>query len=466
MKHAALAALLCGASAAGQIEPQLRSRGSLTDPHNDAPIHHVSYWAIGGCGSRAYDDLAAALIAERGEAALAPLLQGLTSRDPGRRDGSVEALARMGAPAVACLRTLVDGSALCDPPPASSERERRELVDLMDEMAVERFQELPSPPGDPRHGAALALAAMVSAAPSPEGRAEAVRSSVAMLWDDDDVVRDAAVSGLASAEEDAALATALAEVLLREPSRRSALDAMLAVMGDTEPSSAAATALLSLVAYPDVEIRCRALAALPRIHLPPDLLLAFVAAAAYDPDPLVRLEALQLCNAPGLALAAIGPLLRDGLSDPEPLLRFVALRSLGAALLREPALGVRPAHVADVLRAMQDPAALVALRAAEVLARLAATDGTLLLAARRTGGDHAREAARILADIGPAGAPRMALLRDAARAEDPGIRADALWRLGKIRPRSSELAALLASAAQDADESVRYAAREALASAD
>lgn len=458
---AGLLLLACGTASRAQIDPG-RLQYAPQGPDDDLPLHVGP--VLFSCGNVPFDVELVEILARRGENALAELLRGLASSTPSRREGSAATLARMGAPALGCLRTLIHTTLPCDPPAPSLPKERDEIARLMDDMAVERFQEFPPPPANVRHEAARALAMMARAAPTLEERREASRTLAGLLWDGDPAVREFAISGL-GAGGGGPFPDDLAAVVLSEPSfRAKALDAMLRVMGEVDPASAAATTVLFMTRDPDLELRCRAIGALPRLGLPPQQLLAEAAVAAHDPDPHVRLEALQLLNSPALRLADGGPILRDALADPDPLLRFVALRALGAMILRARERGAEDEDVspylASVIQAAADADRLVAPRAASIMARLARWEPALLLAAHRSaaGGERARDVARVLADGAPDDRSRTTLLLEAAGSDEPGIRIDALWRLGKIAPRTPEIGQALEAALQDPEETVRHAA--------
>ena len=210
------------------------------------------------------------------------------------------------------------------------------------------------------------------------------------------------------------------------------------------------------------------------------------AAAAADVDPRQAARALGAADALGQVgerAAAAVPLLITCLADADEAVQERVARALGeigpqsvpplVEALRRPELGVRIGAVDALARI--GPAAGAASRplldlllteehrglcrfAAEALGRIGeAGVGTLTDAFASAGPESRAKLAVALGVVGPAARTAVAALQKALRDEDPLVRRDALWALGRIAPpedAAPSLASDVISALNDPDRGV------------
>lgn len=226
-----------------------------------------------------------------------------------------------------------------------------------------------------------------------------------------------------------------------DPTRRAATaDELVAAGPDAGP------VLIRLLADPEPEVRLAAIDLTVRTKTVADSLAPLVR----DPDPLVRVAA---CRAAGeLTLPAALPVLAEALPLPD-----------AARALRKYGLGARAA-VPRLIECLDDPNPEVRREAAKTLGKAGEVSAVEPLIRKFTDPDPVvREwAAEACGEFGPRAVAAVPGLTRLLTDEAVKVRRDAVRSLGQIGPPAAGAAAAIEKLVFDPEEIVRKAAAEAL----
>lgn len=190
-------------------------------------------------------------------------------------------------------------------------------------------------------------------------------------------------------------------------------------------------------------------------------LLPTLAARVRDPNPQVRLDAIEALETLERTAAPAVPALAQALADPNPFVRWAAARTLGKMGAIEPALTVPP-----LARLLFDPDLNVRLASALALDRFGpAAEAAVpaLIRATRASDAVEREAAiRTLAGIGTGAQSAVPALAAALSDQDHHVRQVAAEVLGRFGALATSAEPALRQALDDPDPDVRRAASDAL----
>ncbi|MFN7972904.1 MAG: hypothetical protein U0166_11235 [Acidobacteriota bacterium] len=165
--HAAAAA---GAQTGSGSVPFIR----VPEPDAEYPIH--AFRDELRCGSVSYKERVADALAAEGDDAIAALIEALHAPRYATREGSMGALARMGGPALSCMRALIHTSMECDPPPPGDRRKRSAIEGLIADLPASSVDGDSIPPLPRRLAATAVVHLMTYAATSMEDRVAAARA--------------------------------------------------------------------------------------------------------------------------------------------------------------------------------------------------------------------------------------------------------------------------------------------------
>ncbi len=267
-----------------------------------------------------------------------------------------------------------------------------------------------------------------------EAAADVAPALVQAADDDNDRVRAKAIEALGRIGE-AAATVAVPRLVraLRDPDDWvSALAAeALGEMGGS--ADAALPALVRSLTHTNTQVRANAAEAIGKLGPAAVSAVPALERAADDADGGVRLKAVGALGGIARPRPSTTRVLRAALADPDPHLREAAAAAFGEC-------GTADADVqAALLALLDDPNDGVKLRAVQVLPRLAGDGADVVdgLTRRLVEDDSDRvkgEAARALAQIGPAAAPAgMALLR-AVQTGEAGVREEAMRAMVMVQP--------------------------------